>query len=119
MRYFLAIAAVLPLLGQVDTARLAGVVTDASGAAIANAKITLRNERTGIVREVTAGQDGNYIVTNLPPATYVVTGQAPGLGPTEYKDVSLVVGQERNLGIILQPASVTQQITVSGGALVT
>jgi hypothetical protein len=109
----------VPLLAQVDSARLTGVVSDPSGAVIPGAKITVKNIRTGVVREVTSDASGVYLVTNLSPATYNVTGEANGLGPTEFREVTLTVGQERNLTVILQPATMAQEVTVSGGELVT
>src|SRR3954447_27059858 len=119
MRLMIALFGVMPLIAQTDTARLAGTVADPTGAAIPNAKITVKNVRTGIVREATSAGDGTYIVRGLPPAVYEVTGQGEGLGPTEFRDIGLAVGQERQLNIVLQPATMTQEVTVSGGELVT
>ena len=42
-----------------------------------------------------------------------------GLGPTEYSEIYLSVGQERNLNITIQPATVKSEVTVSGGELTT
>lgn len=109
----------VPLLAQVDSARLTGVVSDPSGAVIPGARITVKNSRTGAAREAAADQGGIFLFTNLAPATYTVVASADGLGPTEYREVALSVGQERNLTVILQPASMTQEVTVSGGELVT
>ncbi len=119
MRLMIALLGVMPLIAQTDTARLAGTVADPTGAAIPNAKITVKNVRTGIVREATSADDGTYIVRGLSPAVYEVTGQAEGLGPTAFRDIGLAVGQERQLNIVLQPATMTQEVTVSGGELVT
>ena len=38
-----------PAMGQVDTGAIRGTVTDSSGAVVANAKVTLKNEDTGFV----------------------------------------------------------------------
>ncbi|MBK5292423.1 MAG: TonB-dependent receptor [Acidobacteriia bacterium] len=97
---------------------LTGTVTDASGAVIPGAAITVKNERTGLKRTVQASEAGIYLITNLAAAPYHVTGQAEGLGPNEYTDVRLATGQERTLNLILQPANLTQEVTVSGGELV-
>src|SRR5437764_9097546 len=104
-------------LAQADTARIAGLVTDATGAVIPNATITVQNDKTGEQRTVNSNDSGYYIVTNLAPTTYSVTSKAQGLGPAQYTEIRLTVGQERNLNIILQPASLTQEVTVSGGEL--
>src|SRR5262249_21373310 len=57
-----------------------------------------------------------YVVTNLSPATYSINAKSEGLGPTEFSAVLLGVGQERILDIVLQPAAMNTEITVSGEA---
>ena len=108
---------VCPLMAQNGAARLVGLATDISGAVIPGASITIKNERTGEERTATSNDSGYYVVTNLPPATYEIIAKTTDLGPAKYTDVSLTAGQERTINLILQPASVTQEVTVSGGEL--
>ncbi len=103
---------------QTEQGRIAGTVADATGAIIPGAEITLRNEKTGAERKLKATEQGTYVVSNLAPAPYTIVAQAAGLGPTTYQNITLTVGQERNLNLILQPATMTQEINVSGGELV-
>ncbi|MEQ1945710.1 MAG: carboxypeptidase regulatory-like domain-containing protein [Bryobacteraceae bacterium] len=100
-----------------DSARLVGTVTDPTGAVIPKATISVVNEKTGVKREVSADDKGYYFITNLSASVYSVAGNSTNLGPTEVKDVNLAVGQERTLNLILQPASVATEVTVSGGEL--
>src|SRR5262249_5467387 len=58
-------------------------------------------------------------VTGLGPSVYTVTAKSEGLAPAEFKGVNLSVGQERILNIVMQPATVTSEITVSSGDLTT
>ncbi len=102
---------------QTDTGRIVGLVSDSSGAIIPNATVTIKNEQTGDERKVTANETGSYFVANLRPASYTVVGKADGLGPTLYTNIRLAVGQERSLNLILQPATMTQEVNVSGGEL--
>ncbi len=108
----------LPAFSQSDQGRILGAVTDSYGAVIPGATVTVRNERTGIERAVTADSVGRYTVTNLPPAEYTIVGKAPDLGPTEIGRIALTAGQERTVGLVLQPATLVQEITVSSGELV-
>jgi hypothetical protein len=78
----------------------------------------VKSEKTGEERTATANDLGFYVVTNLPPASYTITGQTNDLGPAKYTSIALQTGQERTLNIILQPASMTQEVNVSGGELV-
>jgi carboxypeptidase family protein len=103
--------------GQADRARLVGTVTDPTGAVVGGAAIKIQNEQTSAERSVKANDQGYYFVPGLSPAPYTVTASGAGLGPTEYKSVTLAVGQERTLNIVVQPSTVNTEITVSGGQL--
>ncbi len=120
IRHFLLLGAVMvPLLfGQSDTGRIAGTVTDSSNSVVPKASITVKNERTGQVRKALANDQGVYLVTQLGPSTYTITTEVAGMAPSEYTGVTLQVGQERMLNIIVQPATVATEIKVSGGDLI-
>lgn len=107
------------MFAQSDTGRLTGSVTDSTGAVIPGATITVKNDSTGQDRQTTSNEQGLYFVTNLRPATYSITAGSGGFGDAVYKEVRLQVGQERLLNIVLQPATISQEINVSGGELVT
>jgi hypothetical protein len=94
-----------------------GVVADPTGAVIPNATIKVTDDKTSGEREVRSDERGYYIISNLNPSDYTITAQSANLGPTEYKEIHLSVGQERTLNIVLQPGSVTTEVTVSGGEL--
>ncbi len=104
------------LLAQ-SQARLVGTVADATGAVVSKVNITVMDAKTGADRKAESDDRGAYAITNLPPSTYSVTAEAPGFATARYTDLVLAVGQERNLNITLQPASVSESITVSGGEL--
>jgi hypothetical protein len=105
------------LLAQTDNARITGLVTDVSGAVLPGATVTVKSEKTGDERKVTANDLGYYAFTNLLPASYTVSAKTKDLGPSVYSNISLTLGQERALNLILQPASMAQEINVSGGEL--
>ncbi len=107
------------LAAQTDTGRIVGSVLDTTGGVVPGAAITVRNERTGQERSVTASDQGAYIATQLPPGAYSVTAKAVGFGASQQQDIALQVGQERTVNLVLQPASVNTEVTVSGGELVT
>jgi hypothetical protein len=104
-------------VGQTDVGRIVGTVVDPTGALVAGAQIQVKNERTGQQQTVRTNEQGYYIVTQLEPAVYTVTGKAEGLGPREYREIRLGVGQERTVNIILQPAALETEVNVSGGEL--
>jgi hypothetical protein len=116
---FVALGALaLPhLFGQSDAARIVGTVSDASGAVIPGANVTITNEGTGQLRTSSSNEQGHYTVTPLSPAVYSVKVESAGMSPAEYKGIRLGVGQERTLNVTLQPTAVTTEVNVSGGEL--
>jgi hypothetical protein len=99
-----------------NQARIAGTVTDPSGGVIPKASITVTDSKTDLKRQVTTDDRGRYMITNLSPSTYTVVATATNLGPANY-EVTVTVGQERTLNILLQAASVATEVTVESGAL--
>src|SRR6516164_5195009 len=105
------------LYAQSDTGRITGTVTDSTNSVVAHAGVTVKNEKTGQARKVTANDEGVYLITQLGPSTYTITTEVAGMAPAEYSGITLQVGQERTLNITVQPASVATEIQVSAGDL--
>ena len=102
---------------QTDTAKIVGLVTDSSGAVIPGVTITVTSEKTGSERTGVTNEKGLYLITPLPPATYTVKADQPGFSGGAQSGVILQVGQERTINVVLQPAGVSTEVTVSGGEL--
>lgn len=107
------------LAGGQDTGQIAGTVADTTGAVVPSANVTITNIRTGITREVVSAADGTFQFVNLSPSTYRLHASAEGLSPNDTTDIPLIVGQRRLINIVMQPATVQTEVTVSGGELVT
>src|SRR5262249_41375467 len=86
-------------------------------AVVPGAAITVKNQRTGQQRSAATDDRGVYIVTQLLPASYTVIATDTGFADTEQRCVNVQVRQERTLNIVLQPASVTTEVNVSGGEM--
>src|SRR5207249_1878264 len=65
-------------VAQTSTGEFSGSVTDASGAIIANAKVTATSVETGAVRDGRTDQSGSFVITFLQPGNYNVSAEAPG-----------------------------------------
>jgi outer membrane receptor protein involved in Fe transport len=94
-------------------ARIAGSVRDQSGALVPGATVTVKNERTGEQRSVTADTEGLFSVTALKPSTYTVRATFADFQPVEYTGMLLQVGQNLMLDLELAPAGVTEAVTVA------
>ncbi len=82
----------IPLIAQ-STATLRGTVTDQSGAVVPNAKVTARNQATGIERSTQSDSTGNYQIASLPVGKYDVDVSAPSMAAQTAKGVVLSVSQ--------------------------
>src|SRR5262249_55378754 len=83
-----------------STAELRGVVTDANGAAIPNAKLMLTDAVKGVSRTATSDGEGNYTFLGLLPSSYDLKVEAQGFGETKTR-LELTVGQQANIPIKL------------------
>jgi hypothetical protein len=93
--------------------RISGTVTDSSGAAVANAKVTLVNEATLIGRVVMADSNGYYAADELPAGTYSVTAEWTGFKTTTNKGNVLSAGGRLTVDLNLQVGVVTETVTVT------
>jgi hypothetical protein len=101
-----------PVRGQAVNATLLGTVTDSSGAAVANAKITITETNTGISRASQTNESGNYVLPDLPPGTYTVTAELAGFKRASRAAIDLVVNTTERVDLVLEPGNVSETITV-------
>ncbi len=97
---------------QAVNATLLGTVTDASGAVVPNAKLTVTETQTGIIHASKSNESGNWIVPDLPPGAYQVDVEAAGFKKELRKDIALQVNTSQRVDIQLQPGSITETIEV-------
>ena len=98
---------------QSTFATLTGTVTDASGAVVPNATVTVTNEGTGLQRSVTADASGEYRVINLDAGTYTVLfSGGETFAPERDEHVSIPARETIRTDAHLALKSVTQETTV-------
>ena len=99
---------------QIATGRIVGRVTDASGAAVAGAKVTITNSATGVVQTVNSGGNGEYVFEAVNPSTYTLKVVAPGFGEYTRTGVVAHIQEYLTVDVTLTLGSVTQQVSVTG-----
>jgi outer membrane receptor protein involved in Fe transport len=93
-----------------------GKVLDPAGSVISGAKITVKNNATGLNRTTATGDDGGYVLAELPAGVYAVTAEASGFSPVA-QNVTVNVGLDTNAEFDLTRIERSvQEITVSGAA---
>ena len=68
------------LFGQRDLGTITGTVTDAQGAAVANAKVTIVNDATSVSYDTVTTDTGAYSRPAINPGTYTVSVESPAFG---------------------------------------
>src|SRR5215813_15449470 len=83
------------------TAAVRGVVTDATGAAVSGAKVTLTESERNVAHVVMADNEGRYAVTALPPGKYSLNVESAGFKRYTQTNISLVVQQQATFDVAL------------------
>lgn len=120
-RIFLAIAVftvvgITAVWAQAVNGTISGTVTDPSGAAIANATVTVTNTATQVVRTVTTNADGRYSVPELIVGNYDVRVAAPGFQSSVQTNVPVTVGGERVVSFAMKIGQAQETVTVEAQA---
>ena len=93
-------------------ARIRGLVTDPSGAALAGTTLTAINTATGLERTVTAQADGSYEFLNLPIGVYTVKASVTGFKTYQSTAITLAVNQIYNLPVQMSVGTVSETLEV-------
>ena len=112
----LLLAAIPRLVGQVNTGDVVGTVTDASGAVLPDAKVTIKNTSTGVSRTVQTGKTGDYSFSLLQVGTYEVTIEATGFKPFVTKHLNLSAGDRLRVDGKMEIGMASASISVSAEA---
>lgn len=103
----------LSILGQdAGAGTLSGVITDPSGAAVANADISATAIATNLSRTAKADTSGNYTFTAMPIGEYNVTVTSAGFATITNKGVTVAVGKSTQLNVALRIATTNETISV-------
>src|SRR3954453_16106959 len=101
------------LRAQAVSGSLLGTVTDATGALVANAKVTSTEVNTGLSRTSETNASGNYTFPNLPPGTYNVVLEQTGFKRETRSGVDVLVNSTARVDVILEPGNLTETVTVT------
>ncbi|PYU16537.1 MAG: hypothetical protein DMG37_02120, partial [Acidobacteria bacterium] len=104
----------IPAHAQIGNASLSGTVMDPSGAAVANAELTLTNKATGFEMKVTSNERGEYTFRNVTPAAYNLRVVKTGFQNYIQKDVELTINQSGHADVRLSLGATTETVLVEG-----
>lgn len=102
---------------QVTTATFYGIVTDASGAALPGASVTLRHEGTGAVASKTTDGSGEFVFGFVPVGLHTLKIELTGFKTFESRGLELGAGQNVRRTYTLELGKLEETLTVSGDSV--
>jgi hypothetical protein len=117
------LALLLPLLlltalprakAQTATGTITGIVTDATGAVVAGATVTIREVKTNLSYTITTDSTGLYRLTNLPRGFYEVKVEQTGFKTAIVSNIELTVNEVKRVDVTLEVGEIAETITVTG-----
>ena len=121
-RIFVFLVAALLAAGATARAQstfgsITGTVTDASGAVVPGATVTVTNRRTQTERSTVSDADGSYLVTNLDAGAYDVRVTLTGFTDA-VQQANLLARQTARIDSRLSVAGTTEQVRVSAQTII-
>lgn len=104
------------VLAVAQSAQVNGRVTDASGAIIPGAKVTLNDAETNVPRETVSNDQGYFTLPLLRPGRYDLLVEKDGFRTVVQKGIVLEVDQRATIDVKLEVGAVKQEISVQGSA---
>ncbi len=98
---------------QQATADLHGFIIDKSGAAVADAQVTLRNIQTDLTRTTQSLDTGGYAFIGVPAGNYSLTVEKAGFSKKLTEGIVLTVGQTASMDVNVDVGNVEETVNVS------
>ncbi len=99
-----------------STGSIQGTVTDATGAPVPNANVSIKSDATGEEHSTVTDGSGNYLVPSLPVGNYRIQVKSSGMQTMVANGVALSVGSTLDQDFTLKVASTTETIEVQAAA---
>jgi hypothetical protein len=105
------------LYSQFETSTVLGTLTDASGATVPQAKISLTNINTGVSAERLTDDRGNFEFFNVRVGLYQLQAEAAGFQLARVDQINVGVNVRQRVDIVMQVGQVSETVEVSGAVL--
>src|SRR5215475_14737051 len=95
------------------TGRITGTVKDEKGAVIRGAEVAIANKATGEARTAVADEEGNYIVSFVPPKVYQISVKAYGFKKAVFDNIRVVITETTSVNAELSVGAAEESITIT------
>lgn len=104
------------VLAQSTGGRILGRVTDPTGALVAGVKVTATNEATGVGRDATTNETGDYVFPEMPVGVYTFTFELTGFKKEVRRGATLQLNAVITLNITMQLGQAQEIVDVTSEA---
>jgi len=114
LRFFMAWILMSSVAGaQTNTGVISGRVVDPTGLALANAQVTLTDDRTGETWVSATGDTGDFVFASVKPGRFTLVVEAPGFKRFQKTNIILTANERLSAGTLeLEVGVLTESITV-------
>jgi hypothetical protein len=112
------LCAVSFLSAQINTGKITGIVSDASGANVAGAEVRATNQDTSVTTASKTQSNGSYLINFLIPGNYTVEIESQGFRRSRETGVAVAAGDTVRLDVALQLGEVRQSVEVQAHPVV-
>ncbi len=99
--------------GQTSISTVRGIVRDQQGNVISGATVTLTNLEKNFTRTQTTSDDGSYVFSSIPPATYTIEVEAAGFKKTSLSQVKALVDTSVTADVAMEVGAVSEIVNVT------
>ena len=97
------------------TSNITGDVRDVNSALLVGVHVTAKHVDTGVMRATTSGAEGRFVFPGLPVGVYELRAEFPNFETLVRPNVSLTVNETVDLSLVLRPAGLSANVTVTSG----
>jgi len=114
---FCVLVLVFACTASAQEATIVGTVTDPSGAAVPGVAVSIVNTDTGIIRQITTNDTGQYVAPDVHIGHYTVRVEATGFKPSEKNDIVLQIGDRTRVDFALEIGTATESVKVEANPI--
>jgi hypothetical protein len=103
-------------LAQRDLGTITGTITDPSGSAIPNAKVSIKNDDTGVSYDTVSNATGSFTRPALNPGTYTILVEAAGFQKSQQGGVIVTSGEPVGVNLALKVGNTSETVEVTAAA---
>lgn len=113
----IAVFFVVSASAQTDTSRITGTVTDAQGAAVPAATVTIVDTAKQVTRTAQSSADGNYDFPGIPPGNYTLTIEKTGFKKSVQTNVQAQIANTATINVVMEIGNVSETVTVTSDSI--